>query len=126
MKILLLIGTGGFFGSIARYLAQQSISKFIPVIFPVGTLTINIVGSFLIGVIYAISEQNPSFKPEWRFFLATGFCGGFTTFSAFSLESFTLLKDGSYMFLSLYVLLSVALSILATVLAIYLVKYFLL
>jgi fluoride exporter len=115
MKILFLIGTGGFIGSIARYLTQQSISKVLPVIFPYGTLMVNVSGCFLIGIIYALTDRGSLISPEWRFFLATGFCGGFTTFSTFSYESYGLLREGEYMFLSLYVLLSLLLSILATI-----------
>src|SRR5437763_14248245 len=113
-RILLIVGTGGFIGSAARYLSQQIVSKFFPVVFPLGTLSINVLGCFLIGIIYALSERGNILTPEWRSFLATGFCGGFTTFSTFSLESLNLMKDGEFFYLALYVCLSVILGFAAT------------
>lgn len=114
MRILLIIGASGFLGSIARYLSQQGISKILPVIFSYGTLAVNVVGCFLTGVIYA--------HPEWRFFLATGFCGGFTTFSTFSYEAYNLMREGQYVFLSLYITMSVIIGIFATFLTITLIR----
>lgn len=113
-RILFLIGTGGFIGSIARYLSQQIISKYFPVIFPYGTLSVNILGCFLIGVIYALSERGNIVSPEWRSFLTTGFCGGFTTFSTFSYEGINLIRDGELVYLSLYVAGSVIIGFGAT------------
>jgi CrcB protein len=122
MQILFLIGAGGFLGSVARYLTQQGISKLLPVIFPYGTLTINVAGSFLIGIIYALSDRGTMISPEWRFFLATGFCGGFTTFSTFSYETYTLMREGQYLFVALYIGISVVVGLLATFLAITLIR----
>lgn len=122
MRILFIIGAGGFLGSIARYLSQQGISKFLPIIFPYGTLAINIVGCFLIGVIYALADRTSTLTPEWRFFLATGFCGGFTTFSTFSYEAYNLMREGQYTFLSLYISMSVIIGVFATFLAITLIR----
>lgn len=113
-RILFLIGTGGFIGSIARYLSQQIISRYFHVIFPYGTLSVNILGCFLIGVIYALSERGNIISPEWRSFLTTGFCGGFTTFSTFSYESINLVRDGELVYLSLYVAGSVIIGFGAT------------
>jgi CrcB protein len=113
-RILLIIGTGGFIGSIARALTQQVVSKYFTLIFPIGTLSINVIGSLFIGIIYALAERGNISTPEWRAFLATGFCGGFTTFSAFSLESVNLMKDGEVLYLALYVGASVVLGIAAT------------
>lgn len=122
MRILLIIGTGGFLGSVARYLSQQGISKVLPVIFPYGTLAVNVTGCFLIGVIYALTDRTGALTPEWRFFLATGFCGGFTTFSTFSYEAYTLMREGQYTFLSLYITMSVIIGVFATFLAITLIR----
>jgi CrcB protein len=122
MRILLIIGTGGFLGSIARYLSQQAISKILPNIFPYGTLAVNIAGCFLIGIIYALADRGNAITPEWRFFLTTGFCGGFTTFSTFSYESYNLIRDEQYLFLSLYIGISVIIGILATFLGIILIR----
>lgn len=122
VRILLIVGLGGFLGSIARYLAQQLITRWLPVIFPYGTFFVNVAGCFLIGIIYALADRGNALNPEWRIFLATGFCGGFTTFSTFSFEAFQLMREGQYLFLSLYIGLSVLVGILATFLAIALVR----
>lgn len=118
MRILFLIGAGGFIGSIARYLAQQGITKILPVVFPYGTFVVNVVGCFLIGVLYALADRSNFLTAEWRFFLVTGFCGGFTTFSTFSMEAYGLMRSEQYLYLTLYVGLSVILGILATFIAI--------
>ena len=105
LKIFMLVGTGGFLGSVSRYFLGQFIHRFLPVVFPYGTLTINILGCFLIGIILGFSDKN-MVTPEWRFFLATGFCGGFTTFSTFAYENLNLLGDKEYFYFFLYSILS--------------------
>lgn len=122
IRILLIIGTGGFLGSVGRYLTQQVIIKIFPVIFPYGTFTVNIAGCFLIGIFYALADRGNAITPEWRFFLTTGFCGGYTTFSTFSYESYNLIRDEQYLFLSLYIGLSVVIGIMATFLGIILIR----
>src|SRR5690349_23792909 len=98
MRILLLIGAGGFLGSVARYLTQQGIGKILPLTFPYGTFIVNLAGCFLIGVLYGISDRSNFMSTEWRLFLTTGFCGGFTTFSTFSMEAYSLVRDGQYLY----------------------------
>ena len=122
MRIILIVGVGGFVGSIARYLVQQGISKILPVIFPYGTLIVNIVGCFLIGIFFGLSEKGNILNPEWRVFLTTGFCGGFTTFSTFSYEAFNLISEEQYTFLSLYISMSIVLGVAATFFAIILTR----
>ncbi len=113
MKILLIIGTGSFIGGVLRYVLSVFIqAKFLST-FPFGTLGVNIVGCFVIGVIFALSEKS-TMSVEWRLFLATGICGGFTTFSAFSQETLGLLRDGQFGYASGYVIASVILGVLAT------------
>lgn len=113
MKILLLIGTGSFIGGVFRYVLAQFIqTKFLST-FPFGTLGINIIGSFAIGLVFALSERT-NMTPEMRLFLATGICGGFTTFSAFSNESFGLLRDGQLLYASAYITSSVLFGVFAT------------
>lgn len=122
MRTLFIIGAGGFLGSIARYLTQVGISRLLPIFFPYGTLAVNISGCFLIGLIYALTDRGNLMNPELRFFLATGFCGGFTTFSTFSYEAYDLMREGQYAFLSLYIIASVVLGLFATILAVTLIR----
>lgn len=106
-RTLVLIGIGGAIGSVLRYLLQYWFGTTLGFKLPLGTLTANLLGSFLIGIVYAISEKFPSINPEWRFFIASGFCGGFTTFSTFSFESLQMLKTGNYILFFAYIGVSV-------------------
>lgn len=113
MKILLLIGTGSFIGGVLRYSLSQFIqTKFLST-FPIGTLVINIIGCFTIGLVFALSERT-NMSPEMRLFLATGICGGFTTFSAFSNETFGLMRDGQLFYASAYITSSILFGVFAT------------
>ena len=114
LKILLFIGSGSFLGGIARYLLSKSIQQTVITSFPLGTFWVNITGCFLIGLIYGFSDRGAPISNELRLFLAVGFCGGFTTFSTFSHENLALLRDGSFLYFSLYAGLSVFLGLLAT------------
>lgn len=122
LKISLLVGLGGFLGSIARFLSQRWVSQWLSVSFPFGTFIVNIVGCFLIGIFFGISEKTNTFSPELRMFLTTGFCGGFTTFSTFSMDGIMLLRNAQYGYLGLYIGGSVILGVAATFLAIALIK----
>ena len=122
LKMFLITGAGGFFGSGLRYLSQRWIAQLLPVSFPYGTLFINILGSFLIGIIFALGDKTRVLTPEMRMFLAVGFCGGFTTFSSFSLDSYGLLKDGQYLYFSIYMIASIAACISAVIAGIWLIK----
>lgn len=97
--ILVLIG--GALGSGSRYLLSGYITKTYPTAFPYGTFAVNIIGCLLIGIIYGATERLQIASPQWRLFLATGLCGGFTTFSAFAYENIQLLQTGNYMTFSL-------------------------
>lgn len=121
MKIVALVGIGSFIGGTLRYLIAQMVqSKFLST-FPFGTLTVNIVGCFVIGLVFGMSEKL-NLSPEWRLFLATGICGGFTTFSAFSLETMQLLRDGQIFFGLLYIAASILVGLLAVYLGMTLLK----
>lgn len=113
MRIILLIGTGSFIGGILRYTISQIIqTKFLSA-FPFGTLGVNVLGCFAIGLVFALSEKT-NMSPEMRMFLATGICGGFTTFSAFSNETFSLMRDGQLLYASAYITSSVLFGLFAT------------
>lgn len=114
MKTVLIIALGGAAGSVARYLAQLGISRAFGTTFPLGTFIVNLTGCFLIGLIYSLAGKYDWLTLDWRLFLVTGICGGYTTFSSFSYDSVNLLRSGSYLYFSLYVLGSVAVGLLAT------------
>jgi CrcB protein len=114
IKTLLLIGSGGFLGSISRFLASRFMQNNFTSTFPIGTFVVNITGCLLIGLIYGFSERSSLLTPGWKMFLAVGFCGGFTTFSTFANENLALLRDGDFFHFMLYTGLSVFLGIAAT------------
>ncbi len=113
MKLILFVGVGSFLGGMIRYVLSQFIQARFLSTFPYGTLGVNILGCLVIGIVFALSERT-SLAPEWRLFLATGICGGFTTFSAFSSETFSMLRDGQVWYASTYVISSLVLGIVAT------------
>jgi CrcB protein len=122
IKSILLVALGGSAGSVLRYLSQKFIGNLYVHPFPWGTLVVNIVGCFLIGVLWSIVSKNSSTADELRWLLMTGFCGGFTTFSAFTLESMTLIKEQRLLLFFLYILASVAFGLVATFAGMKLIK----
>jgi CrcB protein len=122
IKTLLLVGTGGFLGSITRFLASRFIQNNFPSAFPWGTFLVNISGCLLIGLIYGISEKSSLITAEGKLFLAVGFCGGFTTFSTFANENLALLRDGDFFYFFLYTGSSLLLGIAATFLGVLITK----
>lgn len=122
MKILLAIGLGSFLGGISRYLVTLFLQNKFLSTFPYGTLGVNIIGCFLIGIVYGLSARG-NINVEWRLFLATGFLGGFTTFSSFSNDTVSLLRDAQYLQAFSYVALSVVVGLMATFGGISLIKY---
>ncbi len=113
MKLLLLVAVGGAFGSAARYLVNISAAQLFGPAFPWGTMTVNVAGSFLIGLLIALGAQRLSMSEELRALIAVGFLGGFTTFSAFSLDFAVLFERKDYGLAGLYLAGSVSLSIMA-------------
>jgi len=122
MKNILLVGFGGGLGSISRFLCQKYLYIISPHAFPIGTFAVNILGCFLIGIFFGLSEKGNLFSPEWRLLLTTGFCGGYTTFSSFAYENITLLKNGDFLYAGMYIVGSVVLGITATFFGILLLK----
>lgn len=114
IKLLFIIGTGSFLGGIARFLTSRFIQNTVVSAFPYGTFVVNIIGCFLIGLFYGLSERGNFMTAEWRMFLTVGFCGGYTTFSTFANENVALLRDGNVFYFALYTGLSVFIGILAT------------
>lgn len=112
IRHVLLVGLGGGIGSIARYLCQKWFNETYPHPFPWGTFAVNLTGCFLIGIIYEASERTIGLSPATRLFLATGFCGGFTTFSTFAFENMNLLRSADMTYFLFYTLGSVVLGIL--------------
>ena len=112
MKIILAIGAGSFLGGIFRYLLSLLIQGKTLSPFPWHTFAANIIGCFFIGIVFGIFDKG-EMSHEWRLFLATGVLGGFTTFSAFSIETLMLFRGG-YMFYALLYIFSSVLVGLAT------------
>lgn len=113
LRIILIIGTGGFLGSVARFFTSKYIQQLFPFSFPIGTLVVNILGSLLLGVIYGLLDRGELLSNEMRLFLTVGFCGGFTTFSTFVYENASLLKDGNFLQSALYAGLSLFVGLIA-------------
>lgn len=114
MRSLLFVGIGGGLGSILRYVISLFVGRNVPIVFPLGTFLVNCSGCFLIGVFYALASRYSWFNEEWRLFLITGICGGYTTFSTFSYDGIFLLKSGSYLSFGVYAVGSLVLGLLAT------------
>jgi fluoride exporter len=110
-RILLAVAAGGALGSVARYLAGVGSTKLFGLAFPWGTLMINIAGSFLIGAFVELFALKWDLPQEARVFLTVGICGGFTTFSTFSLDTYLLMQRGEWWLAAAYVAGSVVLSI---------------
>lgn len=113
---LVMIGLGGALGSMLRFLVSRSLTShlehFFAGGFPIGTFAVNVIGCFLIGYIYAFFDRHGMLFPQLKLFLATGFCGGFTTFSTFVAENVSL-SENSLALMSLYLTLSVVLGFVA-------------
>jgi len=113
-KIAWYVAIGSGIGGVVRLLLGSFIQQRAGSSFPLGTLIINITGSFILGFIIRYALATPSITPEIRALLTTGFCGGYTTFSTYSFETATLIEDGRYERASLYILLSVGVALLGT------------
>jgi len=112
--LILAVGTGGFLGAISRFLLAAGVQKLTGSTFPYGTLTVNVLGSFIIGFLFLYFEQTIS--PTQKALLMTGFLGALTTFSTFSLETVLMLQNSLYVKALANVSVNAALSIAATLL----------
>ncbi len=121
MKQILLVFLGGGFGSVLRYLIGKFLNSTENGI-PYGTFLANILGSLLIGIILGLAAKNDSLSQNQTLLLATGFCGGFTTFSTFAYENHVFLKSGDFMSFALYTIASFIIGFLAVFAGMYLVK----
>jgi CrcB protein len=111
---ILLVGAGGFLGSIARYITTISIDKRLNSFFPYGTLTVNLLGSFFLGMILSmVIKKTGTTAEQWKLLMGTGFCGGFTTFSAFAFENVSLLEARFSGTALIYTALSLAFGVVA-------------
>jgi CrcB protein len=127
MKELLLVAVGGAIGSVARYLAGIAIIRVMGAAFPFNTLFVNVVGSFIMGVVIAaLVKIDPpqAYVTHVRLFVAVGLLGGFTTFSSFSADVVALWESASYAECAQYMAASMVLSIVALFLGLYLIRRF--
>lgn len=113
LQNILLIGTGGFFGSVMRYGTNEFFIKTFDTTKPLGTFAVNIIGSLLIGIILGLFENGTLLSPNWKLFLAVGFCGGFTTFSSFAVENLSFMQADAFFTSVLYIAVSIVLGLAA-------------
>jgi len=123
MKNILLVFVGGGFGSVLRFIIGKYLNNAENGI-PYGTFLANILGSLLIGIILGLAVKNNTLSSSQTILLATGFCGGFTTFSAFAYENHVFLKSGDFSSFALYTIASFVIGFLAVFFGLYLTKSF--
>ncbi len=118
----LLVGIGAGIGGSLRYWLSAVVYKILPTYFPFGTLAVNVIGSFILGILIFGLDEKELLSPTLKLLLAIGFCGGFTTFSTFSFETINLLRDSEFLFVGLNIILNVVLTMIGVYLAYLMVK----
>ena len=108
-KTIIAVGLGGFIGSVLRYLVSRLTTGVDFASLPLGTLTVNVLGCFVLGLLSGLFERTGSLSPELKLLLTTGLCGGFTTFSTFMGENFSMARNGQFMLMAAYLMLSLVL-----------------
>ncbi|SDQ56247.1 fluoride efflux transporter CrcB [Flagellimonas zhangzhouensis] len=122
MKQAFLVFIGGGLGSVLRYLISKPLNPLLHNFF-LGTFLVNIVGCVIIGLVLGLSVKGQFLSQNSTLFLATGFCGGFTTFSAFAYEKHYLIKNGDLLNFAIYMISSIVVGILAIVLGLWIARY---
>jgi len=122
MKLYFIVALGSGLGGMLRYYISDFVQKNSSTLFPYGTLTVNIIGSFIIGLVLFYLDSIKIISSEMRLFLTVGLCGGLTTFSTFSFETIKLVQDSEYLLAGTNVLLNVFITLLAVLLAAFISK----
>lgn len=124
MKEVLIVSIGSFFGGGLRYWISKMVQSYSLIAFPFGTMTVNVLGCFIIGFLSGISWNGGWMNSSTKLLLTTGFCGGFTTFSTFMNEGSSLMKDEQYLYMMLYLFGSLILGLIAVMAGHQLAKFF--